>query len=225
MAATIVSRTISSVIDQKIVLDGTSGNKQIGRTMTIGSNWNQLRVVARLSCDPTGNTGDFVPDFTFGVCSGTTNMYGSATTTNWLGGLFRAGIAWTFFGGNLWVQSGGAPLNLSKRVGTTTTTLSLGLSSMYCSGSPTTWRSYVSLDIVKGSPNYTVTLMGYQTLAANDTTTATLYSLLLEPSAPVGNVATVAFDETAGALDTINFYWGTTTRKLEISEVIVYRKA
>lgn len=225
MAATIVSRTISSIVDQKIVLDGSAGNTQIGRTLSIGTSWNRIRIGCRIVCDPNGNTGDFTPAIAFGMCSGTTNMFNSASTTNFLGLVFRAGIAWTL-SSQIWFQSGGAPGNVSKRVGTTTTTLSLGLNSWYCAGD-VSWRSYILVDITKGSPNFTVGLGTYQTGSVNDTSLSSFYDRMQgnpDPPSPYSSAA-VAFDEIAGSLDTVNFYWGTTNRKMEVSEILVYRIA
>ena len=75
MASTIQSQTISAVTDQCIALAAS----QFGRLHGYGDNWNTLRFGTQFNVEDTGGTL-YNQVFRVGLCHGTANMPGDATT-------------------------------------------------------------------------------------------------------------------------------------------------
>jgi len=95
-------------------------------------------------------------------------------------------------------------------------------------------RSLLYLDITKGSPNYT--LKPYLMTAAQaqmDFTAADFLDGLEQAGTPIVNgqtlntvtAVTIACDETAGALNTVDLFWNRAAYALEVYALAVYRAA
>lgn len=224
----VVSRTYSSVVDQRISLH----NDYIARTMSIGTNWTRVRIGFRWSLNDGGTiVAAFSPFFWAGLCSGTTNPVGAQTPTNWFGFWWKnPSIQWSP-GSNVYSQLGGSGMTPSKIVnGVQTNGTSFG--SFYISGL-TSVRSFMILEITKGSPNWQLNIcvpVG-QGPAGTDRVLQTLIDTMsVTPMQIVGQYdvsgnQALAFDESAGSLDTINVYFGNDSRKLEISEIVYFKMA
>src|SRR5437867_3420891 len=67
--------------DNRVVMS----NGRFARTLAIGTLWTKLRIGIRFAInDGAANIGGG-PIFAFGLCHGTTNIYGDATTDHFLG--------------------------------------------------------------------------------------------------------------------------------------------
>lgn len=218
----IISRTISAVVDQKVVQD----NDLIARKTSVGTNWTTLRVGARLAVNNNGNTLPFTPKWWFGLCSGTSNVPGDQTPTNFIGIGFVQTVQFSYSAG-AYGQLGGQGFALTKIVNGVETQSGSALATLGISGDPTV-RNIFIVEIVKGSPNYTYNFWHPALLAA--TTDYSLETLMLQmlitpwvtnSTLPQYNAdtGTIAFDEAAGALDSVCHYWSPDNRSMEISEM------
>ncbi len=91
MSAIVVNRLISGLeSDNKLVLKSS----RVARKMSIGTGWNVLRVGFRIAISGSGDL-NFTPTFAFGLCSGTANVIGDATTDAFVGA-FYTGATWTY---------------------------------------------------------------------------------------------------------------------------------
>ncbi len=233
MSATIISRTISSLVDKKLVL----ANDHASRTVGISTTWNTIRFAMRLRIDTGGLTTDISGGkLLVGVSSGTANVPGTPSTDNFIGvGNGDAGQDYTYNAGAPAYFSTG--MNFAKRRGSTTTTGSSV--SPYFAGDANVRGGFL-VEITKGSPNYTVGFVfpGGATGAQTDLPYSALVSALeaatLTAAATALNAvvsgysnfsATLATDETTGAFDSFAIMWSIASRPLEISEVLYARIA
>jgi hypothetical protein len=238
MPATIVSRTISSILDKKVALS----NGFIAREMSIGSDWTKLRIGMRLSVDLLGGSSNLVGVKLYaGLCSGTANTVGQATTTNFIG--VRAGGAtgegYTYAAGppKKITRNGGGG-GMMKKVGSTITAGSADGNLFYnFADVSANVRLAWLLEITKGSPNYTAQVINNNngTLGADISYTSLASAMdagtMAGAQTALGGVyglsgsLSLAFDEVAGALNAVNISWSHTSAKLEVSEVLYARIA
>jgi len=156
MPTTTLLRTISGVDDIRAGVSSAT----LRRLLSIGSNWNQLRVGLRWCMQPGGAVIQGKRIF-IGVCSGTAQPFnnGSAPTTHAVGWLSPLHSSYPLHGGtapDTYYETGGFNRAV-KRVGTTLTQ-----SSAYV-GTPSWWPATTDhraimqfVTITKGSPNFTV---------------------------------------------------------------------
>ena len=227
MAITILDRTISAVSDKRIVVS----NGTWVRPIPFGTTWTQLRFGIRVSMRDSGANLTGTPRFVMGVCSGSSNIYGDATTTNFAG--VRTNQAtWTRAATNyenttnFWVPT--------KRVGSTITDGTvLNTSQRWANGaaSAVADRQVLFVDVNKGSPNYTFDIFRLPSGGTLNDISRTTFLEQMEVAAPVitgyATVTPVAFavDESAGTFDHISFFWDRTTPEFEISDIAVARLA
>lgn len=200
--------------------------------MPIGTSWNKLRIAMRWSMRSSGANITGTPRLVFGLCSGSSNPFGDATTTHFIG--CRSGAAtWTLagaryaFGGNAWF-----PI---KKVGTTITEGTTFTATATCVGlgaiTNTADRTLFFLDITKGSPNYTFNVFNNTEATVADITLTTFLAQVEVEAAVVANHAfrtaqTLAVNEgTDGTLDHINFHWDRTAPEPEICDIAIARFA
>ena len=229
--ATITERVFATGSDRAIVL----GNEEIVRPLGIGTTWNRIRIGAMLAFTPDGINNILSCSLTMGVCS-TASGFSKVNTPNALGATLGnvtayADCTYTYTAGgsgNPYFLVGG--LSHMKRVGATTTELAgaaAGGSSI-----PTTTGSIQRMipwyvDILKGSPNYSIHSYQNNTAAQAErtyslnafydgmeqgTTTMTIDGLTWLSS----SATAFAFDETAGALTSVFVYWQKSTTPVEI---------
>jgi hypothetical protein len=201
-----------------------TGAEEWVRSLYMGNLWNSIRIGILQAINPISTTN--LPanfGFVIGVCSGTNSPYGAASTTNFIGVNFSfsgAGGLYTAGAGNPWYAFNGLS-SVITRVGTTITSATLG--SGYNFGFPVqgvgTQRRWITLvDIIRGSPNYTVRVQDPQS-SGSSPSVATDYSVTdlltgMPQAAPVvvggttfGNHAnTIVASELAGPFDTVNIY-------------------
>lgn len=231
MAISILSRTISAAVDKKIVLS----NSQWAGKMTIGSSWNTLRIAGRIAFTSSGvgAPGAFAMGLMSDPTAGMTNGFLGSNTKNFLG--FGSTAAWGY-------NAGLGYDNTVKKMGKIlTTTTVAGINTTLITNNPASYRNILMLEIIRGSPNFTVNYIrpnGSGLEAGVDVALTTLRSAIV--AATLVNAATtintltgggvaygasgpdnIAIDEaTNGSLNAITVAWGGTTINCEISEMI-----
>jgi len=167
------------------------------------------------------------------------NPLGAATTTNFLGvklGSVANGDTFTYAAnsGNPYYWAGRSVI---KKVGETRTLLNGNATEFHRVATNTGTvqrRTFLLMEIAKGSPSYTVTMWNLGvTGVAKDFTPAHLLEALEQGGSVVingetlgtGTVNTVTFDETAGALDTVDMHWNKAAFPFEVYALAAYRMA
>lgn len=226
MASTILLRTISSIDDKRAVL----ANSQIARTLTIGNSWTKIRVGIRYSyLDPGANLTS-TPRFVIGVCSGTSNIYGDSTTTNFIGAISDRST-WTYTAGTPpYFVNGGGSIYPVTRVGSTTTIDGSSLHALpqVALGADTGYRSLFAVEIEKGSPNYTVQDFQCGNFAAAEVSLLGFYSVMSLATLSLsgysyGSAVAVAASEGPGDFDSVCVHWDRVSPALEISDIAVVK--
>ena len=231
--ASIGSRTFNLIGDKYLTL----ANEEFVRTLAIGSDWNKLRLGLLLALSTDGTNNLQGTDLVWGLCAGKTNPFGAASTTNFLGMKFGAYdttevMTYNANSGNpyFWTNRG-----MMKKVGATRSLLfgaALEFHRLATNTGTLQRRSAHFMEIAKGSPNFTVTVWSMPlTGMAKDFTPAHLLEGLEQPSTilvngealGVGTPWTTAFDQVAGALDTVDLYWNKAAFPLEIYALAAYR--
>lgn len=226
-SSSIKSRTYSSIVDNRIALS----NSNFARPHGVGS-WSKLRVALRISGTDSGASLT-APEFAFGLCAGTTNIYKDGTTDHFAGMRTTGNWTRTTNSGILNYQTGGGIWQPFKRIGTTTTTsTNLAGAGIIVSANAATvaTRYLLFLDILKGSPNYTFSLFDPNggNFAADATASDFLTQAVLTTPSFSGHVvnasATLAVDEaTNGTLNCVNLYWDQIDPKIELSDLAIVR--
>lgn len=238
--ASIVSVTMfDGRTDKRLSLAGPGEFK---RKMIWGENWKRLRIglLLRIAGGAT-----ITNDFVFGVCSGITNGAGSATCANFIGAGTRplSSNQYTFAAGSdVGVYSATFAGASSKRVNTFTDYG--GSSSMkgYPAAGSTALCANI-LDIKRGrlaaSATYGMFVQG-PTGAGTAAGSAEqfldwggLLKIVGDPDVATynlnwwwdGNASTqsATFDESAGALDSVNIWWSHATTAVEIAGIAVFK--
>lgn len=209
-------------------------NSYFARGFTVSSAWTTLRLAFRYCFTDLGSNPGSTPQFAFGFCSGTTNIFGDATTDHFVGWK-TTHVTWirdvaSFFA---YYDNDGVGISVQpfKRIGTTDTNGSGIQSPNRLTLGITTTRNVMYCDLVKGSPNYTLKLFARNTWTYADVSKATFDAQALLVSPTVANHGqltdrTLAVDEaTNGTLNCVNFSWDRTDFLLEISDISVVRLA
>ena len=173
-----------------------------------------------------------ITNFMFGLCSGTTNLPGDATTTHAIGvgtnGDWNGSSNASYYGF-------GTTFNFLSRIGSTLTALGGDVAATNAGiGHPTpAQRSILFVDFTKGSPNWTG-----QVQVVRNTSTSTVdtsyddmmtYAELETTGAISGylvaNTArTFAVDEaTNGTLNSVCLWWPRTSPVIEVSDIGIVR--
>jgi hypothetical protein len=157
MATTVLSRTISSLLDKKLVIN----NSQWAALLNIGTDWNVLRIGWRWSMVDPGASLTGTPRLRIGLLSNPTPGLGNGPngtgTSHFVG--IRSGTA-------SWVRAAGPPPHMNNmsssaavKVGATETAVGT-VNSGWLSLAPDAIRTGSILEISKGSPNYTFLPVG-----------------------------------------------------------------
>lgn len=230
MASVIIHRTISSATDSRIQLSNSRFARQIPFS------WSKIRLGVRWTLNATtGVNITGTPRIVLGICAGSSNIYGDATTTHFLGARQNEST-WTAqgaAGSENWFCNGSTWQNL-KRVGTTDTTgTSLGLNAITWNIAHATLarRSIFFLDITKGSPNFTQRIFGTNANPPADITESRFLELMgielpSETNYQHATAQTLAVSEgTDGTFTHLNVHWDRTTQNIEISDIALARFA
>lgn len=225
--SSILSRTISSLLDKRVVLS----NSQFARRLPFGTTWQSIRIGIRISMRDTGADLASNPRFWFGVCSGSTNLVSDATTTNFCGCATNA----TTWGRNATRYNKlSAGIVCATRVGSTNT-FSTGAnvisgSSLIQNGAALNAadRTLWFIQITKGSPNYTYRGFFCQTDGAADRSHTEMLEQMEQVTPSLtghawSNAVVLATSEAAGTFDHVNISWERTYPEMEISDLVVTR--
>mgnify|MGYP003377941999 CR=1 FL=1 len=110
--ANIGSRLFNLLADKYLTL----ANEEWVRTLAIGNDWNKLRLGLLLAVTPDGTNPLGGTALMLGLCSGKTNPYGAASTTNFVGaalhgstpGATTGTLSYVAGAGNPYFTSGGS---------------------------------------------------------------------------------------------------------------------
>lgn len=225
-APTIITRTISAAAENAISL----GNGAFARMISLPINWTTMRIGIRSHMTNSGGNLGSTPRFAFGLCKGTTNIFGSATVDHFAG-YISTSAAWLLQGGPFYGAVTGAPC---KKVNTTLTVGSdFSVNAVYPCNAAASGADRVLhfLDITKGSPNYSFKLFTQNSGTIADVSAATFLSQIQLATPSLTNHAlstaqTLAVDESVnGTFDSINFFWDQPTCNFEICDVGVVQMA
>ena len=188
--------------------------------------WSRIRVCLFGEFSDSGASVAGTPRFGVGICSGTSNIPGDATVTNFVGSLTTSGSGWTRT-----TSTTRYFLNQVKPVKYINTTLTLSAGSftagaMSANGSPCMWFT----DITKGSPNYSVTIFTQSGTSPGGVTLTDFnnQSIASTPAATnhtYNGPQTIATDETAGAFNAACVWFDQLTPVLRIRAFKVVRFA
>lgn len=230
MASSILLRNIGGTDDKRIVLS----NSQFARVMDIGTTWTRVRVGIRFCVRDTGGSLASTPRLFVGLSSGTSNLFGDATTQHALG-VWTANPSWVRATSPTRYLLGNNPSwNSVKRVGTTNTTSSTGLpSETYILSTPETGgRGVQFVDITKGSPNFTIGAFQRFQFSGGIDVSLTEFLTQMEVASPsltdhqFTNASTLAVDEAVdGFFNAVHVYWDRSTPEIEISDLAYARLA
>lgn len=205
-------------------------NGQMGRKFRWGSHWNRVLLSIALRVD---SLVSFTGNYYFGICSGTDNMPGDATTTNFVGlaGASAGTINWTRTLGtklNHYVNSAGI---MASRNGVTTTvrdTSSVGLRIAEDEGN----TLIISVGITRTRPDLDYIVFDVKSSAAaaqfhsgkQTSEFTSLRSQVVPGLLPDSNTApTFSMTEGPGVLDSFNFSWISAT-PVEVAAISAVRQ-
>lgn len=220
--SSILSRTISSVVDKRIVLS----NSQFARLLPI-STWSKLRIGVRWHMRNNGANLGTGPRLAVGLCRNTTNLFGDSTTDHFVGWVTDG--SWAFFTPpNQYTTLGGKP---ATRIGSTLT-----LGTVFAAGNnipadaagSSNDRKIFFVDITKGSPNFTIALFAWSSGAIDVTNNQFLIQMEAATPSLTNHAAvasqTIAVNEgTNGTLNAVNLSWSQSTPEVEICDLAIAR--
>jgi len=227
-ASSIKSRTVSSVVEERASL----ANSHFARPHGVAT-WNKLRIALRLSSTDTGAVIGGTPEFAVGLCAGTTNIYGDATTDHFAG-LHTHGSQFdrgTVGGVPYYASTGSTVRPIKKVVSTVTTGTDIAVTAVVVLGDAASafHRVLLFVDITKGSPNYTFSLFWFTAGGLVDAS-ASDFAIQAASASPtfsqhqMSTGQTLAVDEaTNGTLNCVNLLWDKATPQIEISDLAVVR--
>jgi len=198
-------------------------NCSFGRQVSLPAGWSKVRVGTRMWITNFGSGPAGTPQFAFGLCSGTTNLVGDASTTYFVG-VSTNTATWGYTGTNSY--------NVINLVPTTKS----GSSFIFGGNIATDWHSPYTgslpmlffVDITKGTPNYTFNV--FSMISANPSSyvsSATFQSdmPLTSPSLAnhgFGSAQTLAVNETlSGSLNCISAYWNRSDFNVYLMDIAV----
>ena len=193
--------------------------------------WTKIRVALYMDLFQIGSDVGSTPVFQAGLCSGTTNIPGDATPTNAVGlNVTAASWSWYNGGGSSYIYNCG-PCYPFKNVGGVLTNGTSSTPLLFATSAEANGLSAeLYVDITKGSPNYTV--QAFCPTTVSPTTTEATFEAQSIASSPViaGGHAfltaqTIAFNESAGTLDSVFVYHKPTTGYARIKQLRVVRLA
>lgn len=192
------------------------------------SGWSKVRIALYASIGDSGANITGTPVFGVGLCSGSTNILGDATTTHFAGALWQDATVTRFGGTPTRYQIN--PISPATLVGTTLTTgtnLASTTVQLFCAPAPTCYF----VDITKGSPNYTLQLFAYATSTTPSTSEADFLAASVQ-GVPVATghtlmtSQTIAVDEaTNGTFDHACVWWNQSNPTMDIWAWRLYRLA
>lgn len=220
------------------------GNEEWVRTIVAGSTWTHIRIGILYQLIGTSSTPGASGLF-IGMCSGTSAPFGAATTTNAVGLEVINSLSYIANSGNPYFQFQSANGQVCKKVVSTITTNGTNVFDSVDLGVPTNLgstlrRGLLYVDIIKGSPNYTIQVSGAASMGSSSAGTHdfTVSDLLSGMTQALGSIVvagfslvsantplTLACDETAGGFDTVDIYCNELANPVNLYEIAVEKLA
>lgn len=224
------ARATSTIVSINSLNNVEMFNSTWGRPVALPSNWNEIRAGVLFHFQNAAGASNLTssPIFALGFCNNTTNMYGDANTTHFVG-LYTNSATWASNGGSCPTPgSGWFSITLSPTVivnGSQTTGTALASSTAEMPACDTI-RGVLFIDLIKGSPNYTFKTFFVSGSTVDVSTTTFLAQMgLVTPSLANHTYSagqTMAVNEaTNGALNTVNCYWNRADVSCHLSAVAV----
>lgn len=218
MSSTIITRVINAANDNVLSISNSSW----ARPISLPTNWSKVRLGIRAHFGPANAVT--TPAFAMGLCSGTTALVGDFNTTNFVG------LGWPSAAASV---SGGIQIKAQTQTMTkvgTTTTLGTNLAQAFIAYGAVTANNLEMhfVDIVKGSPNYTIfQFVNNSNGGTSACTQANFLTQVVTPAPAFGpNMSytagvTIAASEAAGAFNAVSMWWGDTSVLYEITDMAV----
>jgi hypothetical protein len=154
------------------------------------------------------------PIFQFGLCSGTTNIPGDATPTNAIG-CRNTAATWNKVAPFGFSEYGGIDMGAFKNVGGVETggaSITGAAAFLFCNDyTDPTVVNPLFIDITKGSPNYSLNMFyannSFVAMTSAQYVTQSLATIPTDANCAYSGAVTLAFDQTAGTLDSVFFYF------------------
>jgi hypothetical protein len=205
------------------------GNEEILRPMSIGTNWQKIRIGIRLGIfGPAANiTGCFIG---YGVCTGNNGWKGN-NIQEWVGGgfgnLIEASVYTYVIATPPYYTSGGVSQPGLTRINGVTTVRTGSSTTNYLPANALTTRTAFYVDITKGTP-YSVTTYNPGSIANAQTDfTQSLFLQGMEtdgtPTNQVSNGSGTWTHPGLGLMDTVSVHWNRSAPALNIFDIAVAR--
>jgi hypothetical protein len=205
------------------------GNEEILRPMSIGTNWQKIRVGIRLGITGPAApiTGCFIG---YGVCTGL-NGWKNNNIQEWVGAGFGNLIESSVYTYTIatppYYTNGGITMPGLTRINGVTTVRTGSSTTGYLPANALTTRTAYYVDIQKGTP-YTV--ITYQASSIGNAQTDITQSLFIQgmesDSTPTGTTSPVSGTWThpgPGLMDTVSVHWNRSTPAMNIFDIAVAR--
>jgi hypothetical protein len=231
------TKTLHRIINGENDVAAVLSNSSLCRLMSIGSNWQRIRVALRLRVTDSGANVQASPVFVVGVCAGTSHPFnnGAASTQHFFG-CYENGTTWTRT-----AESGGVPAHYAtttnggvsiRRIGTTTGWAGGPLH--YTQRFTTQTRCLYFVDILKAAGNWSMLQHGkghpvdaYDCTYEDFIDKAVLDTFSFQGHSQYGwrsaNFSPNEADN--GYFDAVNVSWDRSSPKIEISDLAIVRFA
>ena len=202
------------------------GKEEIVRPLTIGNNWNSIKIGIHFAVDSYsgGNIGQ--PYLRVGLCSGQAQPFSSPQCRNFIGAALWSisNDRWDYQSNANPYYSGGAVGSVVKVAGALTEVHYAGSTYYFPTvGGATMRRGIGGVYLTKGSPNFTIVPMGTASYPTTDLSTMFFMDIMEQPSAFQLPSTSVAFSEANGILDTVSVSWNRADMPLFIYGLSVAR--
>lgn len=237
MSVSINTITIGGIEDRRLNLS----NSQAARVITIGTSWTRLRVGIRFAFDDYGANILTTPRLYLGAISSPSVGMANGPLTNATShfvGLITATATWARNAPSpVWYNLATGSM-YAKKINSTISTVAGTNVSVGVSGQPNLRRNIILVDILKGSPNFTITICMpsgvaitgdvtqsahlAEAMSKSALTDAATYIASIETGSYVGNATgALAVDEGAnGFLNAVCVAWDRSSPSLNISDLM-----
>jgi hypothetical protein len=205
------------------------GNEEILRPLSIGTNWQKIRIGVRMGFTGAASniTGSFI---TFGVCTGNSG-WKSPGTVEWVGAALGSTVDNSLYTYVIatppYYTNGGVSMPGLTKINGVATVRTGSSTTSYISANVLTARTAMYVDIQKGTP-YTVITYNPNSVAnaQTDITTSVFTQGMETDGTPTGITGPATGTWThpgAGLMDTVSVAWNRSVPALNIFDIAVAR--
>jgi len=228
------TKTLHRIIDGQQDVAAVLSNSSLCRLMSIGSNWQRLRIALRLRITDSGANVQSSPFFVVGVCAGTTHPYnnGSGLTQHFFGS-YENSATYTRN-----AASGSTPVNYSLSANTGVSLRRIGASTGWAGGPlhyalrfMTETRCLYFVDIQKATGNWSMLLHYKGSADSYDCSYEDFIDKAVLDTFSFQNHGNYAWrsanfspnEADNGYFDAVNVSWDRSNPKIEISDLAIVR--